>query len=87
MILNVLSLLPYEDATASDARAWEDGNGLSFPVLADTDGSWVRDWGAMGGISQHSYTVVDSEGKVSWRKDDGNSTSLDALRSAVLAAD
>lgn len=76
-----------DPASVEDAAAWRDAYGLTFEVLADSEQAWVQSWGdpAGGGYSQHSYTVVNSDGTVSWRKT-GSATVQD-IAAAVGAAD
>lgn len=83
VVIDVLTQNNYGYATPSDARQWEDANGLSFPVLADEEGDWMRVWGANGGTSQHAYTVIDSKGRVHWRRADGSGGSVSLLTNAI----
>lgn len=55
--------------TENKAANFRDTYGLSVDVLADQDGEWLSVWGGNGGTDQHAYTVVDSTGRVSWRKE------------------
>lgn len=72
---------------AADAASLQEGLELvEFQVVADVDQAWWADWSGTGGTSQHSYTVVGADGRVSWRKDDGGSTSLSTLTDEVLDA-
>ena len=71
---------PADEATAAD---WHEGLGLSFDVLADAEGEWQFYWGGAMGTSQHSYTVVDSDGLIHWRVDDGRSAPLEDIIAAA----
>lgn len=67
--------------TEQKAAQFADTYDLTVGVLADPDGDWLKVWGGNGGTDQHSYTVVDSEGRVSWHKE-GNTTA-DAIANKV----
>lgn len=54
---------------------------LELDVLGDPDGDWLAEWGANGGTDQHSFTVVDSTGRVSWHKE--GSTTAEAIARKV----
>ena len=73
-------------ATPEDAAWWEDYNNVSFPVLADEQGQWMAVWGANGGQSQHAYTVVDSKGRVHWRRADGSGGDVGLITNAAADA-
>ncbi|MFT4978879.1 MAG: hypothetical protein ACI8S6_004789 [Myxococcota bacterium] len=75
---------PADQETAAD---WHEGLGLSFDVLADAEGEWVFYWGGAQGTSQHSYTVIGSDGLISWRVDSGRAAELDDITAAALAAE
>ena len=66
-------------AQAADAGTWQDDVAPGIVVLADDQADWLRDWGGADGTSQHSFTVIDTSGKVSWRQDDGSSASVDTI--------
>ncbi|MEO0600573.1 MAG: hypothetical protein AAF211_04000 [Myxococcota bacterium] len=55
-------------ATVDDAVRWRDQFSLGWDVLADTDEEWVTVWGDASSrtFSQHSYTVIDRDGRVVW---------------------
>lgn len=57
-------------AQVVDAAAWRDRNNLTFPVLADSEEAWVSVWGDPrgGNFTQHSYTLLDPDGIVVWRR-------------------
>jgi len=63
---------------------FEDQYGLSVTVLADQDGEWLPVWGGYGGTDQHSYTIVDSTGRVSWHKE--GSTTADKIAKKAESA-
>jgi len=86
IVIDVLTQTSYGNATPSDAKYWEDYNNVSFPVLADEHGEWLSRWGANGGQSQHAYTVIDSTGKVHWRRADGSGGDVGLITSAALDA-
>lgn len=75
-VLNVLAENTFFDAAQTeDAAAWRRRWRLTFPVLADEERAWVAVWGdADGGMyDQHSYTLLDADGIVLWRRE-GNET-------------
>ncbi|MCP4804267.1 MAG: redoxin domain-containing protein [Proteobacteria bacterium] len=67
--------------TENKAAKFAEQYDLSLEVLGDQDGLWLEEWGANGGTDQHSFTVVDSEGRVSWHKE--GSTTADAIARKV----
>ena len=88
VILNVLvQNVSSSPATVDDAATWREGNDLSFYVLADEEEAWVSVWGGAGGTSQHSYTVLNRDGTVSWRLDQHSSDVLDVMTNALAEAD
>jgi hypothetical protein len=86
VFIDVLTETDWGNATPNDAAQWEDYNDINFPVLADEDGSWKQLWGANGGQSQHSYTVIDSEGQVYWRLANGSGGSVNTIVSQAQSA-
>lgn len=71
MLLNVLvENGAFQPATPADAASWRDRFSLPFPVVADTEGTWAAVWGNVGdrAYRQHSYTLVDADGIVLWRR-------------------
>ncbi|MCP4807378.1 MAG: hypothetical protein GY884_18700, partial [Proteobacteria bacterium] len=72
------------DATEAEAAEWAEYYEIDVDVLADTDNVWLDAWGADG--SYHAYTVMDSTGLVTYRKDNGNSASQSALTEALTEA-
>ena len=58
---------------------------LSVEVLADPNDVWLDAWGANG--SQHAYTVIGSDGYVSWRRADGSGGNVDDFKEALLDAE
>lgn len=74
-------------AEQENAANWHDGLELSFDVLADYEGAWQFYWGGAYGTSQHSYTVIDSSGKIAWRVDTGQQAALDDIIAAAEAAE
>ena len=80
MVINVLTESVSDvSAQAADAGIWQDDVAPGIVVLADDQAEWLRDWGGADGTSQHSFTVIDASGKVTWRLDDGSSTSVDTI--------
>ena len=84
LIYNVLtqqvSGAPADQDSAAD---WHESLALSFDVLADVEGEWQFYWGGSMGTSQHSYTVVDSTGRVFWRVDNGQQAPLEDIIAAA----
>ena len=86
IVYNVLTQQYDSSTTTADtAQSWRDSLELSFDVLADPDGEWQFYWGGAAGTSQHSYTVVDSDGLVYWRVDDGRAAPLNDITGAAAA--
>ncbi len=73
------------DADAADAADFVGFTGVTFPVLGDADGEWLATWGGADGTSQHSYTILNTNGTIAWRQDDGTSSSV-AMLSAMMEA-
>ncbi len=68
-VLNVIVQgVTSEPGTVQDAMAWRDQFDLPFDVLADSDETWADAWGdpSTRTYTQHSYTVLDREGRVAW---------------------
>lgn len=65
-----------DTASTDDAAAWRGRFGLSFPVLADTQGEWNDSWGTVGRWSQRSYVVIGADFTITWRQ--GDTTPADA---------
>ena len=88
MVINVLVFDAVgQIATPDTAAEWTDVLGLDeFVVLADIAGEWMLSWGGDGGRSQHSFTVLDAEGKVSWKQHDGNGGSIGEIIDELDAA-
>lgn len=72
-------------ATENKIQRFEENYDLSLTVLGDPDGEWLAEWGGNNGTDQHSYTVIDSTGRVSWHKE-GNTT-VDRIASKVESAE
>ncbi len=68
---------------ADDVADFEDNLGLVTEVWGDWDRSWIASWGGKGGTSQHSYTVLDEEGWIVWRADDGSGGNMAEIIDAV----
>jgi peroxiredoxin len=84
----VVEGLRSDPATVQDAADWRSAYGLSFTVLADTEQRWVERWGGESArYNQHSYTVIGSDGRVSWRADGHEGTTLAALIEAWEGAE
>ena len=87
MVINVIVFdIDGQIATEETAEEWADVLGLDWIVLADIAGEWMTSWGGDGGRSQHSYTVLDAEGKVSWKQHDGNGGSVNEIIDELDAA-
>lgn len=77
VVINVLTQdSSGQDAQVDDAARFRDRYGLTWHTLADPQGDWMAEWGALGGSSQHSYAIVDEQGVILWRKADGGGTSV-----------
>ncbi len=86
-MLNVITFdLDGQIATEETAASWQDELGLSWLVVADVAGEWMAKWGGDNGRSQHSYTVLDAEGRVSWKRHDGSSEDVSVIIDAIEAA-
>lgn len=66
-------------ADAADCEDFIGFTGVTFPVLGDADGEWLAEWGGAGGTSQHSYTILNTDGTIAWRLADGSSASVAQL--------
>ena len=75
-----------ETAQADDAARVEERLGISVPMLADFEGEWLSTWGASNGTSAHSYALMDSDGRLLWKRSDGGSTSIEEIE-AVIASE
>ena len=73
------------EATPDEAAEWAEYYDVEMLVLADTDDVWLDAWGADG--SYHAYTVVDSAGLVTYRKDNGNAGRESELTEALVEAE
>lgn len=75
--------------TIQDALDWKTSLELTMEVLADSDEAWVEGWGDEdGGIFvQHSYTVIASDGTVTWHSKGQDGDTLDEVITAVQEAD
>lgn len=53
-------------------QKFADKHGFSFPLLADTDKSVCRAYGALGllGMAKRALVLIDSDAKVRWRRTD-----------------
>lgn len=82
VILDVVVQNPdYETPMVSDAADFVDAFDLSMTVVADVDGTWWDAWGP----SRHSFTVIDSNGTVTWHQQ-GSQAAVDRMVEEVLAA-
>lgn len=72
-------------AELDDAERWKTAFELDFTVLADTQGDWVSVWGNSGSstFNQHSYTIIDSSGRVAWHQDGWTGTTDEAIIQAL----
>jgi hypothetical protein len=58
-----------DNSSVKDAQRWQDARGIEdWTVLANGKEGWVEVWGNEGSDTyiQHSYTVLDREGRVHW---------------------
>jgi peroxiredoxin len=53
-------------------QKFADKHGFSFPLLADSDKSVCRAYGALGllGMAKRALVLIESDGKVRWRRTD-----------------
>ena len=53
-------------------QKFADKHGFSFPLLADTEKSVCRAYGALGllGMAKRALVLIDSDAKVRWRRTD-----------------
>lgn len=73
-------------ADVADAAAWRDQFGLrAWDVLADSDEEWVTVWGdgSSRSYQQHSYTVLDREGRVVWSDRGEDPNVVDGIAAAI----
>lgn len=68
---------------ASDVAKLEDDLDLVILAWGDEHHDWLFEWGGKGGTSQHSYTVLDGDGIVVWRADDGSGGNMSEIIDAV----
>ena len=87
VILNVVVEDNQSDpASAEVAAEWRDVLGLTFPVLADPDAYWQATWSGNPGRANHSYTVLDAEGRITYRQADGSAGSVEVLTGELSSA-
>lgn len=74
-------------AEVEDAAAWRDQFDLPWEVLADTDETWVTVWGdaTSRSFAQHSYTVLDRQGRVVWQDFGEDDDVVPSIAAAVEA--
>ena len=65
--------------TSETAGIWEDELGLTWITVGDPDGEWLEKWGGADGTSQHSYTVLDADGAVTWKQHDGANGNINEI--------
>jgi len=70
-----------DPAQPEDAALWKDGLDLTFPVLADTDGSFYAEWDPRN-VLPMAY-IIDQDGVVAW-KEAGGSGGLAEMEEQVL---
>ena len=70
-------------ADSEDCGDLSDYIGATFPILGDEERQWLMSWGGADGTSQHSYTIVASDGTVAWRLASGANTSVNELTAAL----
>lgn len=75
----------YERPEVEDLVAYESDLDLSITALA-ADEPWIADWGGTN-AERHTYTVVNSHGVITWRKSDGDQTTVDAVTRAAERAE
>lgn len=74
----------HQPAQVSDAQEWVDYHDLTWVTVADHEGSWVEVWGDLNSESkpQQSYTVISSDGVITWsdrHANTGNATAQDII--------
>lgn len=74
--------------TVEDAATWRDQFDLPWEVLADSDEAFADEWGDPNSrtYNQHTYTVIDREGRVTWHdfgEDDNVVPSIAAAIDAI----
>jgi len=80
VVYNVIALdINGYPGTSETAATWEDALGLTWITVGDPDGDWLEKWGGANGSSQHSYTVLDAEGAVTWKQHDGSSGNVNEI--------
>ncbi len=60
-----------DNASVEDAQRWQDARGIEdWVVLAEGEEGWVDVWGNPDSetYTQHSYTIVDRDGRVFWHE-------------------
>ena len=79
-----------EWADAEAAARWAEDYSLRWITVAATNGDWVDAWGNVNDSAtfiQHSYTIINSDGRVAWRRDGHTSTTADDLIEALVGVD
>ena len=80
----------HNTATLDDAIEWQSTYNLAFEVVVDSEGEWVPLWGNVEDtdlFNQHSYTVLGSDGRVSWRADGFTLERVDDIIEAAESAE
>lgn len=66
----------------NEARQWRDDLGLTHPVLADEDGSFLENHGQG---ETFAFYVVDRDGRVTWRALREGADTLEQVEAEVAA--
>lgn len=77
-------------ADAEAAARWVEDWSLRWVTVAATNGDWVQAWGNVNDSEtflQHSYTIVNSNGTVAWRRDGFTSATADDIIEALADID
>ena len=84
VVINVVALDgEWSRSDEETAALWEQELGLTWISVADPEGEWMLKWGGDGGRSQHAYSVLDADGMLTWKLDDGSSESADIIAAAI----
>ena len=67
--------------TVEDAAAWKSAQELTFPVLADVDGTFYDTYG--NGQDVFVFYVVDRDGVISWRATREGADTLDLIQGEI----
>ena len=67
--------------TVEDAANWKAELGLTFPVLADTEGSFFSTYGS--GRDVFVFYVIDRDGVISWKSTREGSDTLERIQDEI----